>query len=126
MMTIAMAAAASAFPAAERAALMDAARPAAEADLGLPVRFVVTRLERQGEWAFLLATMQNPHGRPVDLARSKRASAAREGMVSNVYAALLRRRDGHWVPVDHATGPTDVAWEDWADKHGAPRAVFGR
>ena len=33
------------------------------------------RLERRGDWAFLLADMQNPHGRPVDFAGSKLADA---------------------------------------------------
>lgn len=109
---------------AARAAILDAARAPAEADLGKPVRFVVTRLERRGDWAFLLADMQNPHGRPVDFAGSKLAEAAREGMVSHSYAALLRLKGGRWTVVDHATGPTDVAWEGWAADHGAPAELF--
>lgn len=108
----------------ERAALLDAARGPAQADLGKPVRFLVKRLERRGEWAFLLADMQNLHGRPIDFAGTRLADAEREGAVSRAYAALLRWSDGRWTVVDHATGPTDVAWEDWAREHGAPAELF--
>lgn len=109
---------------AARTMILDAARGPAEADLGKPVRFLVKRLERRDDWAFLLADMQNPQGRRVDFAGTKFAGAAREGMVSDSYAALLHRTEGHWAVVDHATGPTDVAWEGWAKKHAAPAELF--
>lgn len=110
----------------EREALLKAARAPAEADLGKHVRFLVKRLERRGDWAFLLADMQDPHGRRIDLAGSKLADAAREGMASDAYAALLRLSGHRWAVVDHATGPTDVAWEGWAREHGAPAELFAQ
>jgi hypothetical protein len=38
--------------------------------------------------------------------------------------ALLRRQDGEWRVIDHAVGPTDVAWADWPQRHGAPASLF--
>lgn len=110
---------------AERAAILDAARtPVAEA-LGKPVLFKVAALHRSGDWAFVRAEMQERGGAPLDYAGTSKAEAAREGMVSRVYAALLRRTGDRWKVVECAIGPTDVAWADWAQRHGAPAAIFG-
>ena len=109
-----------------RPAIMQAARGTAQSDIGKPVRFLADTLNRQGDWVFLLAAMQDVHGRPIDFAGSKLAAAASEGMVSDRYAALLHRRGASWTVIAHATGPTDVAWEGWAEEYGAPAELFAR
>ncbi|XYD12283.1 hypothetical protein R1A27_30275 (plasmid) [Methylobacterium sp. NMS12] len=101
---------------AARRALLDAARGPAEAGRGQPVQFVVHALNRVGPWAFLFARMQRPDGRP--LAR------AADDLDSNDYAALLRQDGNGWRVVDFAVGPTDVAWDGWDRRHGAPASVF--
>ena len=111
-------------PAEERAAILDAARQPVTKRLGKPVKFKVKRLERQGDWAFLIAAMQDAGGNPVSYAGTPLASAEAEGMVSKDYVALLRLSGGKWRVVDNAVGPTDVIWADWAEKHGAPKALF--
>ncbi|WP_404335001.1 hypothetical protein AB2M62_14960 [Sphingomonas sp. MMS12-HWE2-04] len=110
---------------AERAAILDAARTPVSEALGKPVLFKVDALHHAGDWAFLRAEMQERGGAPVDYAGTSKAEAAREGMVSRVYAALLRRTGGRWKVVECAIGPTDVAWAGWAQHHGAPAAIFG-
>ena len=120
----ALAATAAQLPEGERTAILDAARAPVVKRLGKPVKFVVRRLERQGDWAFLIAAMQDESGRPISYVGTPLASAEGEGMVSKDYAALLRRSGGQWRVVDDALGPTDVAWADWPEKHGAPRALF--
>lgn len=111
--------------AATRKAILDAARvPVAEA-LGKPVLFRVAHLGVLGGWAFLRAEMEGPGGAPVDLAGTSFADAAAHGAASRSYAALLRREGGVWTVVDTAIAPTDVAWEDWARRYGAPPAIFG-
>ncbi len=120
----ALAATAAQLPEGERTAILDAARAPVVKRLGKPVKFVVRRLERQGDWAFLIAAMQDESGRPISYVGTPLASAEAEGMVSKDYAALLRRSGGQWRVVDDALGPTDVAWADWPEKHGAPRALF--
>ncbi|NIJ22167.1 lambda repressor-like predicted transcriptional regulator [Sphingomonas naasensis] len=109
----------------ERAALLDAARAPMRAELGKEPKFRVDRLNRDGDWAFLLATMQEADGRPLDFAGTPLAEAAKQGMVSRTYAALLRHRPGGWEVVAKAIGPSDVAWEDWPQRYGAPAKLFG-
>ncbi len=110
--------------AAARAAILDAARQPAASALAKPVRFKVERLNVSADWAFLLAEMQGENGRPIDYAGTSLADAARHGAVSRSFAALLRREGEAWTVVDHAVGPTDVAWADWPKRHDAPPALF--
>lgn len=118
---------AQAAPEPRRTAMLAAARGPAEAEVGRPVRFLVRRLAVDGRWAFLLAAMRSAHGRRVDWARTPKADAAAQGLVSDDYAALLwRGDDGRWTVVAHATGPTDMAWGDWPAAYGAPASLIGR
>lgn len=109
---------------ADRAVLLDTARQPVAQHLGKPVKFKVRILHRDGDWAFLLAEMQDAGGRPISYAGTPLASAEAEGMVSKDYAALLRRTGGRWQVADYAIGPTDVVWAEWPEKHKAPRTVF--
>lgn len=111
--------------AATRKAILDTARVPVAAKLGKPVVFRVAHLGVSGDWAFLRAEMQGPGGAPVDYAGTAFAEAAANGAASHTYAALLRRRGAEWQVVDEAIAPTDVAWEDWATRHGAPPTIFG-
>lgn len=108
----------------ERAVLLDVARAPVSKALGKPVLFKVERLSQIGEWAFLLVQLADRGGAPVDYAGTPKADAARHGMLSRRYAALLRRENNHWVVVIDAIGPTDVIWGDWASRYGAPPALF--
>ncbi len=108
-----------------RAALLDAARAPATKELGKAPKFVVEQLRRDGEWAFLLATMQDADGKPFDYRGTHLAEAAQQGFVSRTYAALLRRGSDGWHVVVKAIGPSDVAWEGWAKQYGAPAGLFG-
>jgi hypothetical protein len=109
---------------AERVAILDTARQPVVRQLGKPVKFLVRTLNRDGDWAFLVATMQDAQGRPITYAGTPLASAEAEGMISRDYVALLQRSGGRWRVVDQAVGPTDVAWEGWAVRYGAPAGLF--
>lgn len=109
---------------AARAALLDTAREPVSAALGKPVLFRVKQLRQGGDWAFLLADMEERGGRPIDYAGTPRADAAARGYATRLYAALLHRTDGRWSVAAHAIGPTDVAWEGWAARYGAPPGIF--
>lgn len=109
---------------AERIAILDAARQPVVRQLSKPVKFLVRTLNRDGDWAFLIATMQDDRGRPISYAGTPLASAEAEGMISKDYVALLQRSGGRWRVIDQAVGPTDVAWEGWAARYGAPAGLF--
>lgn len=86
--------------------------------------FRVRQIRADGRWAFVLADMQDKGGRPVDYAGTPRAEAAAQGMVSRAFAALLRHDGDRWIVIESAIGPTDVAWEGWPSRYGAPPDVF--
>jgi len=109
---------------AERIAILDTARQPVVRQLAKPVKFLVRTLNRDGDWAFLVATMQDDRGRPISYAGTPLASAEAEGMISKDYVALLQRSGGRWRVVDQAVGPTDVAWEGWPERYGAPVGLF--
>lgn len=107
----------------ERHVLLHAARAPAETLLGKPLHLLVKTLNVGGDWAFLYAEMQSASGHYPDFSDTPLAEASREGAVSNVYVALLRRQDDAWQVVESAVGPTDAAWLGWGDR-GAPDVLF--
>lgn len=109
-----------------RAALLEAARAPARAELGKAPKFRVDQLRRDGDWAFLLATMQEADGTPFDYKGTPLAEAAQQGFLSRTYAALLRHRASGWEVVAKAIGPSDVAWEGWSSRYGAPAKLFAQ
>jgi hypothetical protein len=89
---------------AQRAAIMNAARPAAEAAFGRPVEFVVNCVQVERGWALINATPQRPGGRAIPAPQSD----FRDG---NTLTGVLRFQRGRWVMTGHAFGATDV-WYD--------------
>lgn len=110
---------------ATRTAILDTARKPVASALGKPVLFRVAKLGVSGEWAFLHADMEDAGGKPIDFSGTPRADDAAHGVISRIYVALLHRTGSTWRVVANAIGPTDVAWEDWARRYGAPPAIFG-
>lgn len=107
-----------------RQAIMEAARASVRERIGKAPLFKVERLARNGDWAFLQATMEGPDGAAFDYAGTPLADAAAQGVVSRVFAALLRRDASGWHIMAQAVGPTDLAWEDWPRRFGAPASLF--
>ena len=110
--------------AADRAAILDTVREPVAKRLGKSVKLKTRTLAREGDWAFLVAAMEDAGGRPISYAGTPLASAEAEGAVSKDFVALLRHSGGQWRIIDQALGPTDVAWADWPVKHGAPQSIF--
>ncbi len=109
----------------QRRILLDAIRPAIQADVGQPVQFVVDTLRTRGDWAFYAGRIQQPNGRPIDFARTLYADRVAEGVFDGPQTyAVLRRVGGTWRLIDFVVGPTDVAYLGWPDAHGAPVALF--
>lgn len=116
--------------------LAAATRPLRES-LDGRVQLEVERMDRIGDWAFVLGTMRAPGGGRPDLSGTRFAEASVQGGMSDLYVVLLKRepeapnagRDddagGTWTVLDHAIGPGDVAWLEWPAEHAAPRALFG-
>lgn len=122
-----IAGAAEAVTPAERDAIVATVRDAAAQSLKLEagrLHLVPEQLQRRADWVFLTTQMQDAAGKRFDYAGTDQAEAARHGGKSDLCAALLHREGSTWKLVDIAVGPTDVAWENWAEKHKAPAELF--
>jgi hypothetical protein len=105
---------------AERGEVLNAMRRAVERDLRQPVLFKVSTIRVCGEWAFVVAEPLKPSGGEI-----KWQSTICKGDVSHLVGALSQKdQSGAWRLKDYALCPTDVAWENWPEKYGAPQAVF--
>jgi hypothetical protein len=105
---------------AERRAVLDAMRDSVESDLKQPVIFVIHTIRVCGPWGFVVAEPVKPDGGPI-----KWQSTVCKGDVSHLVGALTRKDEGGaWQLKEHALCPTDVAWEGWPEKYGAPQALF--
>lgn len=109
---------------AEREAILDAARAPLQQTLDQKVEFVVRQMRVDDDWGFVYAQMQHPGGGAIDYAATSYAEAAKEGGVSQDYAALLHRHDGHWTVRTEVVGPTDPAWLAWPEEYKVPEALF--
>ena len=101
-----------------------AAQAAASAQLQREVKLAVESARVIGPWAFVSAQLRSAQGQAFDFAGTRWEDAARHGAASHRYVALLKLDQGSWQKVDERVGPTDVAWEAWAEKYGAPAALF--
>lgn len=108
----------------DRMTLVAPARAEAERQLGRPVELKVSSLLYKSSWVFLLSTMVDAKGEPLDLTGTNLGEAVREGVASRVFCALLRWDAGRWMVVASCLGATDVAWAEWAEKYHAPPEIF--
>lgn len=96
-----------------RSALFDLARPSIEAQAGQAVKFQGS-LKRVGDWAFFLGVIVDASGREIKVGDAASADTC----------ALWRKSGESWKLIQSATGFTDVIYLDYADKYGAPAALF--
>ncbi|PRY77533.1 hypothetical protein CLV80_10512 [Yoonia maritima] len=95
--------------------VLDAARVAAEADLGAPVRFVVQELLVDAGRAFAILDAQRPDGSAVDLALTPlvlEQGRPIDLIDGPIFIGYLYQSDGRWITDDYVIGPTDVWWAD--------------
>ncbi|WP_246708018.1 hypothetical protein [Ensifer oleiphilus] len=108
----------------ERAAILDALRPAVEAEMRGSVEFVVTTMRATPNWAFVQVEPQRPGGGVIDLSQTGFRDDA-DMMDGSTVFALVSFQGGRWNLVDHVVGPTDVAYAGWAERYGVPARLLG-
>ncbi len=104
--------------------MLEALRPAVEAEMRGPVEFVVTTIRVSPNWAFVQVDPQRPGGDPIDPEETGFAGETDMMDGLTVYA-LLTFQSGRWNLIDHLVGPTDVGYADWQQRYGVPPAVIG-
>ncbi|MBD7987867.1 hypothetical protein H9645_07475 [Luteimonas sp. Sa2BVA3] len=105
----------------DQGAVLDAALAPLRAEFGT-VDLVVERMDRLGNWAFVIGDMRSPGGGRLDMSGTRFADAAEQGAMSSVYVALLRREG------DAAGDASDAATESTAAGAGpaAPAEAAAR
>lgn len=106
------------------AAIVAPAVAALTAELGKPATLAVEAINVSGPWAFVYGGIRGTDGRQFDFRGTPLADGAAEGFVSRTYAALLNQHGGEWTVSEQAVGPTDVAWQDWPQRYGAPASLI--
>ena len=97
-----------------RKAVLNGLRPAVEKRLGPKVEFKVALIRVQRDWAFVVADPQRRGGKPID---GWRIFGEHFGNMDGLRVdAVLRKRRGRWMVVDHAIGATDVWYCDVGPK----------
>ena len=110
-----------------RKPLLDALRPRIEADLKQRVLFRVTKLRVLGDFAFVVCEPRTPADKPIDFKKTRYKSEIEQGAFDGATTyALLKKIGGKWKAIEHVTGPTDVAWSNWAGPpHSVPKKLLG-
>lgn len=106
--------------------LVAALAPVVSAEIGQPVALEPSQVRVMNEWAFIVVQPATADGGAIDWATTALAQRAADGVLDSngqTYA-LLKYENGAWRVLEHAIGPTDVAWIGWAEAHGAPEAIF--
>ena len=111
--------------------LTELAAARARAALGKDVELDPEAVDRSGHWAFVRGRLRDAGGQSLSLEGTPFQEAAAAGAASDLAAVLFRQDEesqgepAGWTIIDHAVLPTDVAWLDWPQKHGAPTRLLG-
>ena len=108
-------------------ALVNVLTPLVSAEVGKPVSLRANSVNARDEWAYVDAAVLNADGSPIDWSTTNMASAYENGAMDTGGGlhALLKNEGGTWVLLEHVIAPTDVAWIDWASRHGVPPDLLG-
>jgi len=101
--------------------------PVISAEVGKPVSLRTTTVNVRDEWAYVVAQPRSPDGSEIDWSTTNLASRYENGVMDSGGGvhALLKNENGAWTVLEHVIAPTDVAWIDWAGKHGVPPDILG-
>lgn len=114
--------------AADRAAMLNALRPAIEQELGSPVQFVVRQISVSGQFGFALLDPVRPGGARVNGDATPLAvrHISHNGDLRNFSCcettALFRRQGAGWGVLEYRVGASDAWYEAW--KGRVPADLF--
>ena len=112
-------------PDATTEALLGVLTPLVSAEVGKPVNLITTTVNVTDQWSYVVAQPRNADGSEIDWTTTNLASRYENGAMDTGGSvhALLKNENGVWTVLEYVLAPTDVAWLDWAARHGAPASV---
>ena len=108
----------------ERATILDSVRTPLMPLFVAPVRLKVDVLNVDGDWAFVLAQVQDRDGAAAQYRNPAYVEAVAAGGMSQAVATLLRLDAQGWQIVAQSVGITDMSWEAWPAEHAVPQRIF--
>lgn len=102
----------------------DAVIPSVAKEVKVPVALDVQFFRRQGNDAFLSATMMDPDGYELELSKTPHAKEAEGGSYSTSVFALLHYNNGSWGVTTVSIGATDVPMICWWKEFNVPKTLF--
>lgn len=109
----------------DRKAIMDVLRAPIQKAIGKKVIFRVDLIRQSGQWAFMRGAPLQTNGKAMDYKGTKFEEDVKLGMFEDWVCALFKKSNGKWKVVNWSLGATDVAFDGWDKKYGAPRSIFG-
>ncbi|WP_156767859.1 hypothetical protein [Candidatus Viadribacter manganicus] len=107
--------------------LLNVLQPVVADEVGQPVSLQPTTVNVRDEWAYVDAQVRNGDGTEINWTTTNLASRYENGAMDTGGGvhALLKNENGTWVVLEHVIAPTDVAWIDWASRHGVAPDILG-
>lgn len=96
----------------------------ASMELGRPVIVIINHKKQLDDWIFLVGAPKELNGDPLDYSSTNYATQSAEGMVDDVFLALVNRSEGKWAVLAFSIGSTDAPFFDWRDRFGVPLSLF--
>ncbi len=105
-------------------AVVEALRKPVEKEMTIPVSLKSDLFKTVDNYAFVVATMQQPDGRQMDFTKTPFKEAAEAGGYSDNVCGLLQKENGAWNILAIAVGSTDVPCVCWWKEYDVPRTLF--
>lgn len=105
-------------------AVSEALRKPVEKEMTIPVALKFDYFKTADNYAFALATMQQPDGQQMNFAQTPFKTAAEAGGYSDNVCGLLQKENGAWNVLAITVGSTDVPSVCWWKEYRVPKALF--
>lgn len=102
----------------------DALRQLVEKEMTIPVTLHFDNFKTVDNYAYVIATMQQPNGGKMDFSKTPAKAAAEAGAYSDVVVGLLKNENNTWNVMAINVGPTDVPSGCWWKVYNVPKTLF--
>ena len=92
--------------------------------LTLPTQLEVGDYQTHANYAFVVASVRQSNGSPVDFNKTPFKSAYANGVFTDGVFGLLKYDNGRWKVIEYSLGATDMPFGCWWKVHKVPKALF--
>jgi uncharacterized protein YecT (DUF1311 family) len=108
----------------DRKFLMDTLRVPVQAELKVPVQFVIYELRVLDNYAFLMGNPTQKNGKPINYSKTTYKDYYESEAFDDSITALFHKVNGSWEVMTYNIGATDVVYACWWKEYNVPKAVF--